>query len=166
MFLFKMRPYRLSKGNTIHYQSFLIAFKSQKQLNSCSSFSSVQLLSCVQLFETPWTVACQASRSITIPRPCSNSCPLSQSCHQTISSSVVPFSSFLQSFPSIRVFYNESVICIRWTKYWSFSISSSNEYSGLISFRIDKFNKDFKNSPHQKILEEKFIALARVGVFP
>ena len=43
-------------------------------------------------------------------------------------------------FPSIRVFSNESVLCIRWPKYWSFSISSSNEYSGLISFRIDWFN--------------------------
>ena len=60
-------------------------------------------------------------------------------CHPTISSSVVPFSSHLQSFPSIRVFSNESVLHIRWPKYWSFrfSISPSNEYSGLISFRID-----------------------------
>ena len=71
---------------------------------------------------------------------CSNSCPLSWWWHPTISSSVVPFSSFLPSiFPSIRVFSNESILSIRWTKYWSFSfsISPSNEYSGLISFRID-----------------------------
>ena len=76
------------------------------------------------------------------PRPCSNSCPLSQWCHPTISSSVVPFSSCLLSFPSIRVFSNESVLCIRWPKYssFSFSISPSNEYSGLISFRIDWFD--------------------------
>ena len=68
----------------------------------------------------------------------SNSCPLSWRCHPTISSSVVPFSSLLQ-FASIRVFSNESVILIRWLKYWSFnfSISPSNEYSGLISFRMD-----------------------------
>ena len=57
----------------------------------------------------------------------------------TISSSVIPFSSCLQSFPSIRVFSNVSVLCIRWPKYWSFSfsISPSNEYSRLISFRMD-----------------------------
>ena len=70
---------------------------------------------------------------------CSNSCPLSQWCHPTISFSVVPFFSCLQSFPAIRVFSNESVLRIRWPKYWSFSfsISPSNEYSGLISFGMD-----------------------------
>ena len=69
----------------------------------------------------------------------SNSCPSSWWCHPTISSSVIPFSSCLQYFPSIRVFSNESVLCIRWPKYWSFNfnISPSNEYSGLISFRMD-----------------------------
>ena len=68
----------------------------------------------------------------------SNSCPLSQWCHPTISSSVIPFSSWPSIFPSIRVISNESVLCIRWPKYWSFSfsISPSNEYSGLISFRM------------------------------
>ena len=76
------------------------------------------------------------------PRNCSNSCPSSQWCHPTISSSVAPFSSCLQSFPAYKVFSNESVICIRWPKYWSlsFSVSPSNEYSGLISFRIEWFN--------------------------
>ena len=69
----------------------------------------------------------------------SNSCPSSQWCHPTISSSVIPFSSCLQSFPASGFFSNESVLCIRWPKYWSFSfsISPSNEYSGLISFRMD-----------------------------
>ena len=68
----------------------------------------------------------------------SNSCPSSWWCHPTISSTVVPFSSCLQR-PSIRVFSNESVLCIRWPKYWSFSFntSPSNEYSELISFRMD-----------------------------
>ena len=68
----------------------------------------------------------------------SNSCPLSWRCHPTISSSVV--TSFLPSiFPSIRVFSNESVLCIRWPKHWNFSFSSnpSNEYSGPISFWMD-----------------------------
>jgi len=74
------------------------------------------------------------------PRACSNSCLLSQWCHPTILCHPL---SFLPSiFPSIQVFSNESVLCIRWPKYWSFSfsISPSNEYSGLISFRIDWFD--------------------------
>ena len=69
----------------------------------------------------------------------SHSCPLSQWCHLTISSSVIPFFFLPSIFPSIRVFSDESVHHIRWPKYWSFkfSIRPSNEYSGLISFRID-----------------------------
>ena len=72
------------------------------------------------------------------PRACSNSCPSSWWCHPTISSSVIPFSSSF-NLSSIRVFSSESVLCIRWPKCWNFhfSISPSNEYSGLISFRID-----------------------------
>ena len=72
----------------------------------------------------------------------SNSCPLGRWCHPTISSSVIPFSSHLQYFLSIRVFSNESVLHIRWPKYWSFSLSISppNECSGLISFRMDWLN--------------------------
>ena len=77
-----------------------------------------------------------------IPRAWSNSCPSSQWCHPTISSSVITFSSCLQIFPSIKVFSNESVLHIRWPKDWSFSfsISPSNEYSGLVSLRIDWFD--------------------------
>ena len=70
------------------------------------------------------------------PGACPDSHPWSRWCHPTISSSVVPFSC-LQSFPKWGVFSNESVL-VRWPKYWSFSISPSNEYSGLISFRIDQ----------------------------
>ena len=75
------------------------------------------------------------------PRVCSNSCPLSWWCHPTISSFIAPFS-WLQSFSASGVFSNESVLGIRWPKYWclSFSISPSNEYSGLIFFRIDWFD--------------------------
>ena len=71
------------------------------------------------------------------PRVYSDSCPSSQRCHPTISSSVVPFS--CPQSPSIRVFSNESALRIRWPKYWSFSfsISPSNGHSGLISFRMD-----------------------------
>ena len=73
------------------------------------------------------------------PRVCSDSYPLSWWCYLTISSSVHP--PFLPSvFPNIRVFSNESAPCIRWPKYWSFNISPSNEYSGLISFRIGCFD--------------------------
>ena len=75
------------------------------------------------------------------PEACSNSCPSSQWCYSTISFSVV--SSFCpQSFLASGFFSNESVRCIRWPKYWSFSfsISPSNEYSGMISFRIDWFD--------------------------
>ena len=68
-------------------------------------FSSVQSLSCVRLFATPRTATWQASLSITNPGACSNSCPLSQWCHSTISSSVIPFSSCLQFFPPSRSFH-------------------------------------------------------------
>ena len=69
-----------------------------------SFFSSVQSLSRVQLFANPWTAARQASLSITNPRTCSNSCPSSWWCHPTISSSVIPFSSCLHSFPALGSF--------------------------------------------------------------
>ena len=71
-----------------------------------------------------------------------NSCPLSWCCYPTVSFSVAHFLLLPSVFPSIRVFSNESVLCIRWPKYWSFnfSISPSNEYSWLISIRIDWFD--------------------------
>ena len=102
-------------------------------------FSSVQSLSHVRLFVTPWTAAGQASLSIT------NSWSLLKlmSIELMMPSNHLIFCHpllFLPStFPSIRVFSNESVLLIRWPKYWSFSfnISPSNEYSGLISFRTD-----------------------------
>ena len=76
------------------------------------------------------------------PRVCSNSWPLSQWGHPTISSSVVPYSSWLQPFPASRLFSSELALHIRWPKYLSFSFSNSpsNEYSRLISFRIDWFD--------------------------
>ena len=103
-----------------------------------TQFSSVQSLSCVRLFVTPWIAACQASLSITNSR--SSPKPMSSSWWwpPTISSSVVPFSSCPQSFSASGYF----PLYTRWPKYWSFSfsISPSNEYSGLISFRIDWFD--------------------------
>ena len=81
-----------------------------------------------------------ASLSSLSPGVCSNSSPLSWWCHPTISSSIIPFSSSI--FPSIRVFSNKLVLHIRWPKCWSFSfsISPSNKYSELVSFRSDWFD--------------------------
>ena len=77
-----------------------------------------------------------------IPGIYSNSCPLSQWCHPAILSSVIPFFSCLQTFPASGFFSNESILHIRWPKYWSFSfnISPSSEHSGLISFRMDRLD--------------------------
>ena len=103
-----------------------------------SRFSSVQLLSLVRLSATPWTAACQASQSITS----SWSLLKLMSIKSVIPSNhLIPCHPLLLPpaiFPSIRVFSNESVLYIRWPKYWSFSfsISPSNEYSGLISIRM------------------------------
>ena len=104
--------------------------------------SSVQSLSHVWLFGTPWTAACQAFLSITNSRSLLKLMSIELVmppnhlilCHPLLLPPSI--------FPSIRVFSNESTLCIRWPKYWSFSfsISPSNEYSGLISFRMDWLN--------------------------
>ena len=102
-------------------------------------FVDAQVLSCVWFFVTPETALCQTSCLSPSHRACSNSCPLTQWCHPTISSSVAPFSSCPQSFPISEVFPMCQLFA---SKYWSssFSISPSNEYSGLISFKIDRFD--------------------------
>ena len=117
---------------TKNYKTILLIFHSFQ-------FSSVQLLSCIWLFANPWTAARQASLSITN----------SQSLLKLMSiESLMPSNHLIlccplllppSVFPSIRVFSNESAPRIRWPKYWSFSfnISPSSEYSGLISFRMD-----------------------------
>ena len=99
----------------------------------------VQSLSRVWLFATSWTTACQASLSITnsqsSPKPMSIELVMPSN-HLTL---YCPLLLLPSTFPSIQVFSNESAVCIKWPKYWSFSfnISPSNEYSGLISFRMD-----------------------------
>ena len=94
----------------------------------------VQLLSHVQLFVTLWTAACQASLSFTISWSLLKCLSIESVSHPLL---LLP-----SIFPSIRVFSNETTLCIRWPKYWSFSfsINPSNEYSELISFRMDWFN--------------------------
>ena len=104
-----------------------------------NQFSSVQSLSCVRLFETPRTTACQASLSITN----SQSQPKPMSIESVMPSNHLilycPLLLLPSIFPNIRIFSNESAFHIRWPKYWSFSfnISPSNEHLGLISFRMD-----------------------------
>ena len=106
-----------------------------------TQFSSVQSLSCVRLFATPWIAARQAALSIT-----NSSLPKLMSIELVIPSSHLilccPLLLLPPIAPSIRVFSNESTLCMRWPKYWSFSfnISPSNEHSRLISFRMDKLD--------------------------
>ena len=109
------------------------------QLLKCTLFSSVQSLSRVQLFATPWTAACQATLYITnsqrLPKL------MSIELVMLVSDFILccPLLLLPSIFPSIRVFSNESALHIKWPKYWSFSfdISPSNEHSGLISFTMD-----------------------------
>ena len=145
--IFKSLMVHFSRHFTIytHIQTVQESIQSV-QFSSVTWLCSVQSLGCVQLFATPWTAAHQASLSITnswsllklmsielvIPSNHLILChPLLLICHPLL----LPPSIFLSS----RVFSNESILLIKWPKYWSFSfsISPSNEYSGLISFRID-----------------------------
>ena len=126
--------YKLCKGNFGK-----LGIKKEERMRDCSQLSSVQLLSRVQRFATPWMAARQASLSITNSRSLLKLMSIE---------SVMPSSHLILCWPllllspippSIRVFPNESTLCMRWPKYWSFSfkISSSNGHPGLISFRMD-----------------------------
>ena len=116
----------------------LLCFQLSIPFTHFSHLSSVQSLSRVRLFATPWTAALQASLSITnsrsLPKHMSIESEMPSNhlirCHHLLPPSI---------FPSIRVFSNESDFHVRWPKYWSFSfnISPFNEHSGLISFRMD-----------------------------
>ena len=102
-------------------------------------FSSVQLLSHLQLFVTPWTAAHQASLSITNSRSLLKLMSIESVMPSNHLILCHPLLLLPSIFPSIRVFSSESVLCLRWPNYWSFSfsISPSNGHSGLISFGID-----------------------------
>ena len=125
---------------TFYESSFFLCWKNPE---TCFTIIGiifvVQLLSHVRFFVTPWAVACQASLSFTI----------SQTLLKLMSiKSVIPFNHLIlccplllpSILPSIRVFPDDSVLCIRWPKYWNFSISPPNEYLGLIFFSIDWFD--------------------------
>ena len=113
--------------NTLHAEHFVVV---------------TQSLSRVQLFETPWIAVRQISLSFTISQSLLKLMSIESvmpSNHLILCHSLLLLTSIL---PSIRIFCNESALCIRWPKYWSFSfsISPSNEYAGLISYRIDWFD--------------------------
>ena len=142
-----------------------------RYINICQSlirlgmhqFSSVQSLSHVRLFVTPWTAACQASLSISNSR----SLLKLMSIESVMASNHLilchPLLLLPSIFPSIRVFSNESVLHIRWPKYWSFSfsISPSNEYSGLISFRMDWLDLlwTLKSLPNTTVQRQQFFSV-------
>ena len=100
---------------------------------------SVQLLSCVRLFATPWTAACQVFLSITNSRSLLKLMSIESVMPSKCLILCCPLLLLPLVFPSIRVFSSESALHIRWPKYWrfSFSISPSNKHPGLISFRMD-----------------------------
>ena len=105
-------------------------------------FSSVQSLSRVQLFVTPWITARQGSLSITNSQSPHKPMPIESVMSSNHLIFCHPLLLLSSMFPSVRVFSNESALRIRWPEYWSFSfsINPSNEYSGLISFKIDWFD--------------------------
>ena len=123
-------PISVNKEDITHELIFI------KMIRKCCQFSSVQSLGHVRFFGTPWTVAHQASLPSPTPSVCSCIESVMPSNHLTLCGLFLHPSSI---FPSIRVFCSESALRIRWPKYWSFSCSiiPSNEYSVLISFRMD-----------------------------
>ena len=136
-YLYNLMSYNIRVfSHSLSLSSFILFMRLQLYI------SSVQSLSHVRLLVTPWAAVRQASLSITNPRSLLRLTSIESVmpssylilCHPLLLLPPIP--------PSIRVFSNESVLCIRWPKYWSFSISlsPSNEHPGLISFRIDWFD--------------------------
>ena len=135
-----LAPFNLSEHqdlfqevNSLHPVAKVSRFQVQHQ------FSSVQSLSRVRPFVTPWIAACQASLSITNPQSLLKLMPIKSVMHSSHLILCRPLLLLPPIPPSIRVFSNESTLCMRWPKCWSFSfsVSPSNEHAGLISFRMD-----------------------------
>ena len=127
------------------YHTLIVRSSTKDSLYSCHGLtqcSSVQSLSRVQLFATPWTAAHQASLSITSSLNLLKLMSIELVMPSNDSNLCLPLLLLSSIFPSIRVFSDESTLRQSWqvAKYWSFSISPSNEYSGLISFRVDWFD--------------------------
>ena len=134
-----LKPLLPSNISLIRYTFHSLNISGMPTFSQVLGINSVDFLSHVWLFATPWTAACQASLSITNSRrllKLMSTEPVIPSNHLILCQALLLLPSI---FPSIRVFSNESVLCIRWPKEWSFSfsISPSNEYSGLISFKVD-----------------------------
>ena len=133
-------PGQGSNPPLLHWQvdSFPLSHQEASRREALSASLLLFSRSVVSDSATPWMQHARPPRPSPSPGVCSDLGLLSRQCHPTISSSVVPFSSCLQSFPAPGSFLT---LCIRWPKYWcfTFSINLSNSYSGLISFRIDWF---------------------------
>ena len=120
-------------------QLFLTQRKTETSFCAAYSVSSVQSLGCVRLFVTPWVAARQASLSITNSQSSLKLMPIGSVMPSSHLILCCPLFLLLPIPPSIRIFSNESTLCMRWPKYWSFSFSiiPSKEHPGLISFRMD-----------------------------
>ena len=131
-------PWSSIKFCFLFFESIFIRFKIAVSSREVQ-FNSIQLLSRVRLFATPWTAAHQASLSITNSRSPPKPMPIESVMPSSHLILCCPLLLLPSIFPSIKVFSNESALRIRWPNYWSFSfsISPSNEYPGLISFRMD-----------------------------
>ena len=134
-----------TKGNSWNIKRLLLKETKYPKLRNLALLCALLLLlfsgSVVSYsFATPWTAARQASLSFTISRSLLKFMSIVSVMPSNHLILCCPLLLLLSVFPRIRVFSNESALCIGWPKYWSFSISPSNEYSGLISFRIDWFD--------------------------
>ena len=148
----KQKPHQMSLHLPLNFVRKIV--KNENTMDQFTHVSSVRSLSHVRLFAIHGLQHARPPCSSPTPRVYSNSCPLSQWYHPTISSSDVPFSSHLQSFIRIRVFSNESALHIRWPKYWSFSFnispSSPLGCTGWISLQSKGLSRVFSNTTVQK----------------
>jgi len=140
------------------------------QIQQCikrTVFVVIQSLSCVWLFETPWTAACQDPLSFAISWNLLRFMSIESVMLYNHLILCCPLLLLPPIFPSIRVFSNELALCIRWPKYWSFSFSieTSNEYSGVISFRIDWFDLLAVQGTLKRLLQHHHLKASKSTVY-